>query len=100
MKKKIAALFLNVMLVALCSSVKAQQPKKIFRLGYLSYGSLEIDKSLLAALQQGLRQLGYAEGKNIVIEQRYAGGQSEKLHELAAELVRSAVDVIVVAGDP
>jgi len=80
--------------------VHAQQPQKIPRLGYLSYGSVEIDKSLLAALQQGLRELGYLEGKNIVIEQRYAAGQSDKLPELVAEFVRVKADVIVVTGDP
>jgi ABC-type uncharacterized transport system substrate-binding protein len=55
---------------------------------------------LLAALQQGLRELGYLEGKNIVIEQRYAAGQSDKLPELVAEFVRVKADVIVVTGDP
>jgi len=80
--------------------VHAQQPQKIPRLGYLSYGSVEIDKSLLAAFQQGLRELGYLEGKNIVIEQRYAAGQSDKLPELVAEFVRVKADVIVVTGDP
>jgi putative tryptophan/tyrosine transport system substrate-binding protein len=93
-------LALGTALIALCGSAGAQQPKKIPRLGYLSYGSVEVDKSLLAALQQGLRELGYLEGKNIVIEQGYATGQSDKLAELAAAFVRVKVDVLVVAGDP
>lgn len=91
---------LCTMLFVLCASAWGQESSKIPRLGYLSYGSVEIDKSLLAALRQGLRELGYLEGKNIVIEQRYAKGQSDKLPELVAELVRVNADVIVVTGDP
>ena len=60
----------------------------------------EIDKSLVAALQQGLRELGYLERRNIVIEQRYAAGRSEKLPEVLAELIRLKLDVLVTAGDP
>ena len=93
-------LFWLLTTVLLTSASAHAQPKKIWRVGYLSYGSVEIDKSLLAALQQGLRELGYLDGKTIVIEQRYAAGQFDKLDELAAELVRANVDVIVVAGDP
>ena len=97
---KLMPLTISALLLALSVSAQAQQPQKIPRLGYLSYGSVEIDKSLLAALQQGLRELGYLEGKNIVIEQRYAEGQSDKLPELVAEFVRVKADVIVVTGDP
>ena len=97
---KFMLLTLSALLLALSVSAQAQPPQKIPRLGYLSYGSVEIDKSLLAALQQGLRELGYSEGKNIIIEQRYAKGQSDKLPELVAEFVRVNADVIVVTGDP
>src|SRR5215510_10472940 len=97
---KIAGFTLCAMLFALCSPASAQQPKRIPRIGYLSYGSEEIDKSLVAALQQGLRELGYLEGKNIVIEQRYAVGRSEKLPEVLSELIRLKLDVLVTAGDP
>src|SRR5215475_14699089 len=101
MNTRIPVLFcLLITLLLITGSVHAQQPQKIPRLGYLSYGSVEIDKSLLAAFQQGLRELGYLEGKNIVIEQRYAAGQSDKLPELVAEFVRVKADVIVVTGDP
>jgi len=101
MTARILVLFcLLITLLLITGSVHAQQPQKIPRLGYLSYGSVEIDKSLLAAFQQGLRELGYLEGKNIVIEQRYAAGQSDKLPELVAEFVRVKADVIVVTGDP
>ncbi len=78
----------------------AQQAKKIPLIGYLSTSSAERDPSWLAAFQQGLQELGYLEGKNIVIEQRYAAGQFERLPELAAELVRLKVGVLVVAGAP
>jgi len=86
------------MLFALCSSAQAQQPKKIHRVGYLSGASAENDKPLMAAFRQGLRELGYAEGKDIVIEERYTNGESEKLAELAAELVNRKVDVLLVYG--
>ncbi len=75
---------------------EAQQAGKVYRIGYLFSGIAARDKSLLAAFQQGLRELGYLEGKNIVIEQRYA-----KRHQrpaLAAELVRLKVDIIVSGG--
>ena len=75
MRKKITVLALSAILFALCLPAQAQQPKRIPQIGYLSYGSAEIDKSLLAALQQGLQELGYLEGRNIVIEQRYAAGR-------------------------
>ena len=78
----------------------AQPPGKVPRIGYLSGASAERDKSWLAAFQQGLQELGYLEGKNIVIEQRHAAGQFERLPELAADLVRLKVDVLVVAGAP
>jgi len=99
MNEKITWLLATVLLTAV-SLAEAQQPKRIPQIGYISYGSLEIEKSWLAVLQQGLRELGYLEGKNIVIEQRHAAGRSEKLPELLAELIRLKVDVLVAAGDP
>jgi putative ABC transport system substrate-binding protein len=77
----------------------AQQATKVWRIGYLSAASSDNDKLRLAAFQQGLRQLGYLEGKNIVIEQRYAAGRFERLADLATELVRLQVDVLIVYGD-
>ena len=59
MRKKITVLALSAILFALCLPAQAQQPKRIPQIGYLSYGSAEIDKSLLAALQQGLQELRY-----------------------------------------
>ena len=78
--------------------VEAQEAGKVYRIGYLSMGAAERDKSFMAALQRGLQELGYLEGKNIVIEQRYAAGQRERASELAAELVRLKVDLIITAG--
>jgi putative tryptophan/tyrosine transport system substrate-binding protein len=75
----------------------AQQPAKVFRIGYLSSTWSERQKSRLVAFQQGLRDLGYVEGKNIIIEYRNADGY-ERLPELVAELVRLNVDVLVAAG--
>jgi putative ABC transport system substrate-binding protein len=74
---------------------QAQVPAKAYRVGFLLGATRESVASLLAALGEGLRELGYAEGRNVVFEQRYGGGQMERLPELAAELVRSKVDVIV-----
>ncbi len=79
---------------------EAQQAKTIPRIGFLSSSTVERERTRLAALQQGLRELGYLEGKTLFIEQRYAGGQFEKLPELAAELAGLKVDVLVVAGAP
>jgi putative ABC transport system substrate-binding protein len=76
----------------------AQQPTKIPRIGFLSVTSLSIISARIEALRQGLRELGYVEGKNIVIEYRWAEGKLDRLPALAAELVRLKVGVIVTAG--
>jgi putative ABC transport system substrate-binding protein len=81
-------------------AAEAQSPQKVARLGYLSSSSSERERSLFAAFRQGLQELGYSDGKNIVIAQRYAGGRFEKLPEMAAELVRLNVDILVVTGAP
>jgi putative ABC transport system substrate-binding protein len=80
-------------------AAEAQQAGKIARIGYLAAVPAELDKSWRAAFQQGLQELGYLEGKNIVIEWRHASGRVEKLPELAAELVRLKVDVFFVWGE-
>jgi hypothetical protein len=75
-------------------AARAQQPAKVALIGFLHHGSpgpsLEVD-----AFRQGLRELGYVEGRNITIEYRFASGQVERMPELAAELVRLKPDVIV-----
>jgi len=96
-----AKIFACLVATALLATVaRAQQTKKASRIGFFSYGSVEIEQSSLAAFRQKLRELGYLEGQNIVIEQRYAIGRSEKLPELLAELMALKVDLLVVAGDP
>jgi len=78
-----------------------QQAEKVWRIGFMSPYSAEYDESQLAALKQGLRDLGYVEGKNIVIEERHVRGQLERYPALAEELVRLKIDVLVVhGGDP
>jgi ABC transporter substrate binding protein len=78
----------------------AQQPKTIVRIGFLSSSSAERERPRLSAFQQTLRELGYLEGRNIFIEQRYAGGNFQQLPELAGELARIKVDIFVVVGAP
>ena len=84
---------------AMCGAVAtAQQARKIPRIGYLTVDSLAAISSRAEAFRQGLRDLGYVEGKNIVIEWRYADTKLDRLPALATELVRLKVDVIVTGG--
>jgi putative ABC transport system substrate-binding protein len=94
----VVSLILCALLFALCVSAEAQQPAKVPRIGYLNAVSPATGSDRIEALRQGLRELGYVEGKNIVIELRYAEGKLERLPVLAAELVRLKVDVIVTSG--
>jgi putative ABC transport system substrate-binding protein len=77
---------------------EAQQPKKVPHVGVLAGGSAVSDAARIEALRQGLRELGYVEGKNIVIDYEYADGKTNRLTELAARLVQLKVEVIVTAG--
>ena len=86
------------MLFAPCVAAEAQQPTKIPRIGYLDGASPSANSTRIEAFRQGLRELGYIEGKNIVIEWRHAEGKADRLPSLAAELVRLKVDVIVTGG--
>ena len=88
------------MLLALCASAEAQQPAKIPRIGFLASGSPSAYASRTEAFRQGLRQLGYVEGKTIAIEYRYAEGLRDPLPDLVADLVRLNVDVIVTSSTP
>jgi putative ABC transport system substrate-binding protein len=91
-----SAILLCAMLFAPCFSVSAQQPTKVPRIGYLGGPPPLLERR--EAFRQGLRELGYTEGKNIVIEWRSGEGKSEHVSALAAELVRLKVDVIVTDG--
>ena len=98
MKRNISGLTLGALLFALCISAQAQQPKKETRIGVLSGGSASANTGRREAFRQGLRGLGYVEGKNIIVEWRWADGKIANLSALAAELVHLKVDVIVTAG--
>jgi putative ABC transport system substrate-binding protein len=87
-------------LFALCSSAAAQQTGKIFRIGFLDSSTASGSAVLLEAFRQELNKLGWIEGKNIAIEYRFAEQKLARLPELAAELVRLKVDLIVVDGTP
>jgi putative tryptophan/tyrosine transport system substrate-binding protein len=94
---KLAGFFAVVFTFALCGAVaEAQQPKKLARIGYLSLRSGPSERE--AAFKQGLSEFGLVEGENVQIEYRWAKGKSELLPQLAAELVRLKVDVIVAAA--
>src|SRR5882672_1533788 len=77
-----------------------QQTEKVYRIGYLGNASASAQATRVESLRAGLRDLGYVEGKNIVIEFRWAEGRYDRLPDLAAELVRLKVDVLVTAGTP
>jgi ABC-type uncharacterized transport system substrate-binding protein len=98
MKKKITVLTLCAILFALCSSAGAQQPKKVPLIGYFSSTDPATESARAETIRLALRERGYVEGQNIAIEYRYAEGNRVRLPELAAELVRLKVDIIVVAG--
>ena len=92
-------LFLLAASVLICfHPAEAQQPTKVPRIGYLTGQTLSSELGRNEAYRQGLLELGYVEGKNIVIERRYAEGKLDRLPALAAELVRLKVDVIVTGG--
>ena len=108
MRKKVIGLTLSPLLPALCSvgallfalsfEAEAQELKRVPRIGFLT-SSPSVFPDRNEAFRQGLRELGYVEGKNIVIEWRYAEGKIDRYPALAAELVRLKVDIIV-AGSP
>ena len=98
MTKKIILLALCSMLVAPCSAVDAQQAGKIFRIGVLDPSTATGSAALWEAFRQELSKLGWNEGKNVTIEYRFAEQKRERLPDLAAELVRRKVDLLVVPG--
>jgi putative ABC transport system substrate-binding protein len=98
MHKTITGSVLCVLFVALCLPALAQQPKKVPRIGYLSAQGPASDSPRSEPIRAALRELGYIEGQNIVIEFRYAEGKFDRAAKLAAELVGLKVDIILVAG--
>jgi putative ABC transport system substrate-binding protein len=98
MKKKITRRAFCSMLLALPFQARAQQPTKMFRIGYVTSGNPIRDAAGLDGIRLALRERGYIEGQNISIEYRYGEGKVNRVPELAADLVRRKVDVIVVAG--
>ena len=97
-KRQLRSFALWAMLFALCLPAEAQQPQKNPRIGFLGATSPSTIPARLDAFRQGLRDLGYVEGKNIIIEYRYADGKLDRVPALAAELVGLNVDVIVTGG--
>ena len=97
--RKWVGVFAIVVALTVCGArAEAQQPKKIPRIGFQSAASAYAIAARVEAFRQGLRELGYGEGKNILIEYRYAEGKFDRLNEFAAEFVRLKLDVIVAAA--
>jgi putative tryptophan/tyrosine transport system substrate-binding protein len=97
-RKAVLSILFVVVLLAFAVRAAAQQPTKIPRIGFLSATSLSTISARIEALRQGLRELGYDEGENIVIDWRSAEGKLDRVPALAAEVVRLKVDVIVTGG--
>ena len=87
---------LCAVLFALCAAAEAQQAKKVFRIGYLSPTDPATESTRSGAFRQGLRDLGYVEEKNFVIEYRYLAGEVDQAPSLVAELVQLNIDVLVI----
>jgi putative tryptophan/tyrosine transport system substrate-binding protein len=98
MRRKILSALLTILLLAAVNLLQAQQPKKISLIGYLSNTDPASESTRSEAIRLALSERGYIEGQNIAIEYRYAEGKVDRAPELAAELVRLKVDIIVVSG--
>jgi putative ABC transport system substrate-binding protein len=99
-RKNVFVFTLCAMLFALCGSAESEQRVKVPRVGLLLQGTSTSLMTRLEGFQQGLRERGYVEGKNIALEQRFDEDREERLSALAAELVRLRVDIIVAAATP
>jgi putative tryptophan/tyrosine transport system substrate-binding protein len=100
MNNRLVIRLLATLMLATVSLAQGQQPtKRIPRVGFLSLNPASVQKDRVEAFREALRKLGYVEGQNINIEYRYADSKSERLPELAAELVALKVDVIVTTGN-
>ena len=96
--KNLFSILLIITLVVVGMIAEAQQTTKVPRIGFLFSLSPAVNTDRIEAFRQGMRELGYVEGKNVVVEYRYAEGKLDRLSELAAELARLKVDVIVSGG--
>ena len=100
MRKAVLSTLFVVVLLAVAVIADAQQSEKIFRIGFLDSSTPSGIAVLVEALRQELRKLGWTEGKNVIIEFRFAEQKPDRLPQLAAELVRLNVDVIVAPAGP
>jgi putative tryptophan/tyrosine transport system substrate-binding protein len=99
MKTNFILFLVTIFYLAIVDLADAQQPKKVPRLGYLSSFDPATESTRSEAIRLALRELGYIEGQNIAIEYRYAETKQDRYPELAAELVRLKVDIIVVTEE-
>src|SRR4029453_15153121 len=100
MKKRITLWLLATLFLANVSLADAQQAGKIFRIGFLDTSTASGSAVLVDGFRQEMRKLGWIEGKNLTIEYRFAEQKPERLPDLAVDLVRLKVDLIVVSGMP
>src|SRR5690348_6451153 len=98
MNPKLSLWLLTAILLVSINIAEAQQPERIPHIGFLGVNSPSTISARIDAFWQGLRELGYVEGKDIVIEYRWAEGNFDRLPSLAGELVRLKVDIIVTVG--
>src|SRR5712692_9888047 len=98
MNKKIIVSLLATLILTSVHPAEAQQPKKVHRIGYLSSGDAARESARSEGIRLAVRERGYIEGQNIATEYRYTEGKRERLPDLAADLVRLKVDVIVAGG--
>src|SRR6266508_2112945 len=97
-KARLSSILIAVLMLAVAVMAEAQQPKKVFRIGYLSSGNPTSESARAEGIRLALRERGYIEGQNIAVEYRYAEGRPDREPGFAAELVRLKVDIIVVAA--
>jgi putative tryptophan/tyrosine transport system substrate-binding protein len=96
----VPSILVVVALLAIGVIAEAQQPKKVVRIGILLPGTEAATVQLTTAFRQGLRELGYKEGQDIILERRYGESKFERLSDLAVEIVQLKVDIIVTTTDP
>src|SRR6185312_10080363 len=98
MKRLLHALMFLLALVCSTSASEAQRESRIFRIGFVAFVSPGITEQWTKAFREELRKLGYEEGKNLVIESRFAEGKRDRLKDLVTEIARAKVDVFLTAG--